>query len=335
MMKKFVNPLGLLLKRIAPQIGAQVFLEEEWGVAGQIVFKNGTKSYFRYTTLDVNPMGASAIAKDKGFAKYFMARMGYPTVEGQTFYSPRWNKAIKGDRSLREAREYAMKLGYPVIVKPNAGSKGKGVAKVYSDDELRVQLKEIFRDDNVAIVERPVLGKDYRIVVLDGRVISAYERMPLKVVGDGVYSIYELLNAKQEVFIRDERDTVLLMDDDRMHHKLARAGLSMQSVPEAGAHIFLLDNANLSSGGDSRDVTHEMHASYASLAVRVTRDMGLRMCGVDLMINGDITREAEHWILEINSAPGLDHYAHIGREQEKIVEELYLEVLKSLEKTHA
>jgi D-alanine-D-alanine ligase-like ATP-grasp enzyme len=333
-MKKFVNPLGLLLARIAPQIGATVHLEEEWGVAGQITFKNGSKSYFRYTTLDVNPMGASAISKDKGFAKYFMARLGYPVVEGQTFYSPRWNKAIGGDRSLREAREYASELGYPVMVKPNSGSKGKGVAKVFNDDELRSHLKDIFRDDNVAIVERPVRGKDYRIVVLDGRVISAYERSPLKVVGDGTSTIQALLSAKQQQFERDERDTVLKMDDARMQSKLARAGMDMQSVPGVGVDVFLLDNANLSSGGDSRDVTHEIHESYASLAIRVTRDMGLRMCGVDLMIDGDITREAEHWILEINSAPGLDHYAHIGHEQEKVVEELYLEVLKSLEKAH-
>ena len=288
--QKIVNPLGLLLQRIALKIDARVHLEEEWGVAGQIEFKNGKKSYFRYTTLDVNPMGASAIARDKGYAKYFMSRLGYPVVEGQTFFSPRWNKAIDGKRSILEACAYAQSLGYPVIVKPNSGSKGNGVAKVYNEDELRGQLKAIFRDDNVALVERPVPGKDYRIVVLDGRVISAYERMPLKVVGDGQRTIKELLRAKQDLFIHDERDTVLKMDDPRMKHKLARVGMNMRSVPDVGAEVFLLDNANLSSGGDSRDVTHEMHESYASLAIAVTRDMGLRMCGVDLMIHGDITR---------------------------------------------
>ena len=61
--------------------------------------------------------------------------------------------------------------------------------------------------------------------------------------------------------------------------------------------------------------------------------MGLRLCGVDIMVDGDITKKPNtYWILEINSAPGLDHYAKTGQAQEKIVEDLYLEVLKSMEK---
>jgi hypothetical protein len=35
--------------------------------------------------------------------------------------------------------------------------------------------------------------------------------------------------------------------------------------------------------------------------------------------------------LEINAAPGLDHYAQTGKKQEKIVENLYLQVLKSMD----
>jgi D-alanine-D-alanine ligase-like ATP-grasp enzyme len=72
---------------------------------------------------------------------------------------------------------------------------------------------------------------------------------------------------------------------------------------------------------------------FKQIAVQLTKDMGLRLCGVDLMISGNITQKpGEYWILEINSAPGLDHYAQTGKAQEKIVEDLYLEVLKSMEK---
>ena len=60
--------------------------------------------------------------------------------------------------------------------------------------------------------------------------------------------------------------------------------------------------------------------------------MGLRLCGVDLMIDGDISEAPdEYWVLEINSAPGLDHYAQSGKAQQKIVEDMYLEVLKHME----
>jgi len=51
------------------------------------------------------------------------------------------------------------------------------------------------------------------------------------------------------------------------------------------------------------------------------------------MIDGDIGDMPKNFhILEINAAPGLDHYARSGKAQEKIVEELYTRVLKSLSK---
>ena len=105
-------------------------------------------------------------------------------------------------------------------------------------------------------------------------------------------------------------------------------------MPAKGQRVFLLDNANLSTGGDSVDVTETVHPTFKKLAIALTRDMGLRMCGVDLMVNGDISRKpvrGTYWILEINSAPGLDHYAKIGRAQEKIVEDLYLKVLRHMD----
>ena len=76
-----------------------------------------------------------------------------------------------------------------------------------------------------------------------------------------------------------------------------------------------------------------MHKEFKKIAVKLTKDMGLRLCGVDLIVEGTIEEKPKkYFVIEINSAPGLDHYASTGREQEKIVEDLYLEVLKSMEK---
>jgi D-alanine-D-alanine ligase-like ATP-grasp enzyme len=59
--------------------------------------------------------------------------------------------------------------------------------------------------------------------------------------------------------------------------------------------------------------------------------MGLRICGVDLMVDGDIASSpSRYWILEVNAAPGLDHYAKAGKAQKKIVEDMYLKVLKAM-----
>jgi len=327
--------LGRMLQKIAPRIGATIILEPEWGIVGQITFKSGRHSYFRYNTMDLNSLGASEIAKDKDYANFFMKRMGYPTVPGsKTFFSDSWGKAIGSpNRDINAAYQYAQKLGLPVIVKPNSGSQGKGVTLVHNKREFYRAMCTVFEIDRVALVQRPVHGKDYRIVVLDKKVISAYERIPLNVVGDGKSTIENLLRKKQREFIASSRDTRIKAHDPRMIEKLKRQGLNFHSILTQGKQVFLLDNANLSSGGDSVDVTKNMHPAFGKLAVKLTKDMGLCLCGVDLMIDSDISQKpATYWVLEINSAPGLDHYARSGKAQEKIVEDLYLEVLKSMER---
>jgi D-alanine-D-alanine ligase-like ATP-grasp enzyme len=331
---KLMPFLGSLLKKIAPRIGAKVFIEPAWGYAGQISYKNGRKRYFRGSTLDLNPMGSSEIARDKDYANLFMGRLGYPIITGKAFYSPRWAAAIKSRQSTSAAITYARKLGFPLVVKPNSGSQGSGVTLVQGVGELRMALERVFAMDRVLLVQRMVTGKDYRIVVLDGRIISAYERIPLSVTGTGRATVLGLLKRKQKAFKAEGRDTFIEVSDPRIRAKLARSGLSLSSILPAGVRVFLLDNANLSTGGDSIDVTDNIHPEFRRVCVNLTRDMGLRICGVDLMIRGDISQAPESqkwWVLEINSAPGLDHYAKSGKAQEKIVEDLYAEVLKSLE----
>jgi D-alanine-D-alanine ligase-like ATP-grasp enzyme len=331
--------LGETLQKIAPQIGAEVIMEPNWGIVGQINFKNGKKSYFRYNTLDLNPMGSSEIAKDKDYANFFMEKMGYKIVpNSKTFFSERWAKAIKAkNRAIDDAYNYAKKIGFPVIVKPNSGSQGSGVALVRDKYEFYSAFQNILLFDKVVVVQSAVAGRDYRLVVLDDKIISAYERIPLNVVGDGKSTVIKLLEKKQEDFEKEGRDTKIELGDSRIILNLRHRGMNFRTILAKNSKLYLLNNANLSTGGDSVDVTNIVHQSFKDIAISLTKDMGLRLCGVDLMINGDIKRDIKsvlsgYYILEINSAPGLDHYSKGGKEQEKIVENLYLEVLKHLER---
>ncbi len=105
----------------------------------------------------------------------------------------------------------------------------------------------------------------------------------------------------------------------------------LNSILGRGLRVALLDNANLSSGGDGVDVTDNMHDTFRQLAIRLTRDMGLRFCGVDIMVNGSIANPCKDYrVLEINAAPGLDHYAEIGDRQKRVVDSLYLKVLQAI-----
>ena len=325
--------ISQILCKLAERAGVEVELEPNFGRAGVIHLGDGRHSYFLNGSLDLNPVGSSSIATAKDWAAHFMLRRGYPVVEGEPFYSKEFCGALGSDRDVVAAWAYARRLGLPVIVKPNSRSQGRGVCKVHNRKEFMRAAAAVFRRDRVLLVQRFVDGHDHRIVVLDGDVISAYERLPLAVRGDGASTIRQLVQAKQRHFVASGRDTEIDLTDMRIPMHLARRGFSLDSVLEDGASTTLLDNRNLSTGGDAVDVTDEMHDGYKRFAADVTRDMGLRFCGVDVMVDGDIReapRQGHHWIIEINAAPGLDHYAASGARQEAVVDALYLNVVEAL-----
>lgn len=322
MIKKDKLPyLTKLIRKLAPKIGAKVVVEPEWGIVSQITFKNGVVRFLFGYLFDLNNYSSVEIATDKGYAKFFMKKMGYPVAEGKTFYSDEWAKAIKSNQKIFYAKKYAKKLGYPVIIKPNSKSQGSGVRLVWNEKELDFGLKEIFKKDKVAIVERYLPGKDYRIVVLDGEIISAYQLVPPSIVGDGRSSIISLL--KKKTFTLRGKDRKINLKDRRIEDKLLKQGLNFRSVLKKGQRVFILDNANLSSGGEAINVLNNISVSFQEIAKKLTSDMGLRIAGVDLMITtGDITKnskDCDYYIIEINSSPGLEP-----------TERVYLKVLKAL-----
>jgi D-alanine-D-alanine ligase-like ATP-grasp enzyme len=330
---KFVKQpeLNNLIKKVGRKLGVKVYIEKEWGRVGNISYRNGINRYFRVTRFDINAMGASEVALDKDYSKIFMRDMGYPVIPWRKFYSDAWAKAIKSNQTIDKAWKYASSVGLPVFLKPNSKSQGTGVTKIYTKKDFFKVFKQISRIDKVILVEEPIIGKDYRVIVLDNEIISAYERIPLTVIGDGKSNIKLLLKRKQSEYKKDGRDRTFSFKDNRLRMTLRRHKLTFGSIIPKGKSLVLLDNANLSTGGTAVDITEKVHPTFKKITIKLTKDMGLRLCGVDLMIEGDITKKALKWhVIEINSAPGLDHYACLGKKQQDIVETLYTKVFKAM-----
>ncbi len=335
--RKKITLLCKIIREIAPEIGAKLLIEPEWNTVGQITFKNGSKKYFRYNTLDINTKGSSEIASDKDYTNFFLKSLGYPTVPGsKAFYSDEWANTIgsKG-RRIGSAYDHAKKIGFPVIVKPNSGSQGKDVSFVDNKVEFFESVKNIFRGDRIVLVQKIVTGKDYRIVVLDNKIIAAYQRIPLNVIGDGESNISTLFNKKMKTLENLGRKRKINIDDDRIKLTLKHQQKSLDYIPKLNETIYLLCNANLSTGGDVIDVTEKIHPYFKKQAINITKDMGLRLCGVDIMIDGDISNKTNKYtVIEINSNPSFLNYYSIGKPQKETIKKMYKEILLKIQNSN-
>src|SRR6185436_15734542 len=102
-----------LIKKLGPQVGAKVTVEPKWGIAAQIIYKNGVVRSLRMYSLDLNHIASADIAKDKDYAKFFMQKRGYPIAKGQTVFSDHWALVIHSNQTIPSGIKYAKKLGYP------------------------------------------------------------------------------------------------------------------------------------------------------------------------------------------------------------------------------
>ena len=213
-----------------------------------------------------------------------------------------------------------------MLFRSNNLSQGILVAKVHSPRQLHAVSQKIFERTDVMMLQEPVSGLDYRIVILHGEVISAYERLPLQVIGNGFSTIEELLvQAKNDLEASGRSNSDINIDDFRISQNLSMSGLTRSSVAKMNEVLVLLDNANLSNGGCARDVTSRIHREFIEIACKAAESIGLVLCGVDIIAD-DLTACAstQNWaIIELNAAPGLDNYAKMGETQMKRIEDLY------------
>lgn len=215
--------------------------------------------------------------------------------------------AADADGAVRAARE----IGYPVVVKPNDRGKGVGVAVgLVDDDAVRRAFEAARGTGRVALVEGFVAGDDHRLLVVGGTLVAAARRIPGHVVGDGRRTVEELIDEANTDPRRGRgfaKVMVRLELDGQAMRLLGEAGLGPDSVPEAGAVVFLRRTANVSTGGTAEDVTERVHPDIRLAAERAARIVGLDVAGVDFL-SPDISRsyrEAGGAICEVNCTPGL------------------------------
>jgi D-alanine-D-alanine ligase-like ATP-grasp enzyme len=219
-------------------------------------------------------------------------------------------------------------IGYPCFIKPNARGQGNGVIKCFNREDVEFAVSEYQRNrHDIVIVEEAVDWPDYRVIVLQGQVILCYLRKPLYLIGDGESTIKALFLQKQESLAKSGRDTLIDMHNSHIARKLARNSYTLETILKPGEIYQACDISNLSVGGEAEDYTPRISQHWCNLCSKLVADMGLIFCGVDLACTDLEDAHAQYSILEINSSPGLDHYATSGEKQATMVKELYRKIL--------
>ena len=201
-----------------------------------------------------------------------------------------------------------------VVIKPKSTNFGLGISifqqGVTDRDDFAKAVEIAFREDKEIMVEDYLLGTEYRFFVLGDQTLAVLLRVPANVIGDGVHTVAELVAAKNDHPLRGDGSRtplkkIALGDIEQL--QLKEQGLTVDSIPAKDQLVQLRANSNISTGGDSIDMTDEMHASYKEVAVGISKAMGAAVCGVDLIIP-DLKKPAEpslrSWgVIEANFNP--------------------------------
>jgi cyanophycin synthetase len=238
------------------------------------------------------------LAGDKEETNRILAALGLPVPRQELV------------QNERDAIRAANRLGYPVVTKPYNGNHGRGISiRLTTDEEVARGFATAREQSRSVIVETYLEGDDHRLLVVNGELVAATRRTPGRVVGDGVHSVarlVEMVNQDPRRGVGHEKVLTRLEIDHQAQMMLARAGLTAESVPEAGRAVYLRSTANLSTGGTATDVTDVIHPDNRDMAVRAVKAIGLDVGGVDFL-SRDIAlsyREIGGGICEINAAPG-------------------------------
>ena len=273
-----------------------------WCYIAQSTFQYGygCNSRWLYSSFtDKTSHLAAGIVKDKHSTLTLLRQAGFPVPEQKIVHSE------------SDAVENANIMGYPVVIKPHNQDGGRGVSsRIVSDIQVKKAYINASEYSETVLLEKYIPGKDYRLLLLNGELIWAIERIPAGVTGDGKSNINELIQAMNQQPDRSKNTHFILKQveiNESVIDFLTDQGLTLNSIPESGQFVPVNRIANISTGGTPVAVFDKVHLDNKRLAESVANLLRLDIAGIDF-ISADIEHsylETGGAIIEINAQPDL------------------------------
>ena len=224
-------------------------------------------------------------------------------------------------------------INKPVVIKPKSTNFGLGISifpKGTTEQDLIRALNIAFKNDNTVLVEEFVSGKEYRFLVIGNKVAGVLHRVPANVIGDGEKTISELVSEKNKdplrgYHYRTPLEKIKLGENEELFLKQQNRNFNYK--PKQGEIVYLRENSNISTGGDSIDYTDEMPDRYKRIALEGAKSVGATICGVDMMIEDYRDENSNYAIIELNFNPAIHIHSFPYKGKER---NIAIEILKVL-----
>ncbi|NGX57499.1 MAG: Glutathione biosynthesis bifunctional protein GshAB [Chlamydiae bacterium] len=258
--------------------------------------------------------------ENKDVTKNLLSEKGFSVPKGILCFDPK--EALEKYHEVQDQK---------LVIKPNRMNYGIGIYTVEKQDlaGYEAAIGKAFEYGQEVVIERFLEGEEYRFFVIDHQVVAICKRIPANVIGDGKHSIRELIEIKNHDSKYYKIPKYYLRAGEEEAEYLAHQGLNFEVVPEEGTQVFIRENSNVSTGGDSIDMTDEIHPGYSEIAVQGAQVAEATFCGVDIMIQ-DI-REAptsdNHGIIELNFNPAIWIHRYPTYGEKRYVERHVLDAL--------
>lgn len=196
-------------------------------------------------------------------------------------------------------------LKYPLIIKPSSSAKSSGIIPlVKTPEEAVAKVAECHREYPCVLVQEMAFGNEYRLLVLDGKLLGSLHMQPPAIFGDGSHSIKELIEQNHSKKIRKNLEDPLLIQTLSFQKK------TLKDIPSYKERVNLKLHSSLANGGSMENVTALAHPSIVATCSEAARLVGYKLAGVDIICD-DIQKplsEQHLVILEVNGKP--DIYIH-------------------------
>lgn len=260
--------------------------------------------------------GVSVISQlasaNKDISEQFAKKAGLPVPASMNY------------ESFEQATRFMERYG-SIVVKPVDGAQGNGITVgVTTKTELKKALSRVKKfSKKPPLLQQFVQGKDVRILVIDGAFCAAVRRVPASVIGDGKHTIEELIVKENSSGERSagKRGRLKVINFDAAKTYLKKR---LGRVPKKDEIVPVVGLGNTSMGGHAEDFTERLPAAICKQAEKLTKELRLPVCGVDIMLDDETN---EYFFIEANSSPGFGPHHHPRFGEPRRVVEPFVDML--------